>query len=126
MVYVTEQPIVPSDVVSRLNISESGSLLFHFAVVKSLANEQATHTTSAIRFKEAGNSEEELRNISDDLSQSYNLDDVLLIRRIGTVPVGEVISLVAVSASRSQDAFEACQYGLQRLKKMTTIKKQEI
>ena len=55
----------------------------------------------------------------------WNLEDVLLIRRTGSLAVGEIISLVAVSSLNSEDAFEACRFGINRLKKMSTISKAE-
>ncbi|MCX5908738.1 MAG: molybdenum cofactor biosynthesis protein MoaE [Deltaproteobacteria bacterium] len=52
--------------------------------------------------------------------------DVLLVRRIGPLKVGDVISLVAVSSPTSNDAFEACHYGLEKLRKMVSINKTEM
>ncbi|MGA2781349.1 MAG: molybdenum cofactor biosynthesis protein MoaE [Smithella sp.] len=49
-----------------------------------------------------------------------------LVRRIGLLQVSDRISLVAVSSSASSDAFEACQYGLSRIRKMSIIKKTEL
>ncbi len=39
--------------------------------------------------------------------------------------IGDIISLIAVSSPDSNDAFEACRYGLGKFKKMTTLKKTE-
>ena len=70
--------------------------------------------------------EAELAEISADIKGRWNVDDILLVRRIGTLKIGEAISLVAVSSAASNDAFEACRYGLERLKKMTSIRKAEL
>ena len=53
-------------------------------------------------------------------------EDVLLIRRIGRLGIGDIISLVAASSPNSEDAFASCRHGISRLKKMTTIRKNEI
>jgi molybdopterin synthase catalytic subunit len=66
-----------------------------------------------------------LSEIAADIKQRWNIEDVLLVRRIGTLEVGDIISLIAVSSPVSTDAFDACRHGLERLKKMSTLKKTE-
>jgi len=126
MEYITESPILPDVAFRELQKEGSGSLIFHYAVVKSLAEDDSDKITTAMNFERAGDAESELAAITNDIKSRWNVDDVLLVRRIGTLQVGDIISLVAVSASRSKDAFESCQYGLQLLKKMTTLKKKEV
>jgi molybdopterin synthase catalytic subunit len=53
------------------------------------------------------------------------LEDVLLIRWTGCLAVGEIISLVAVSSPSSEDAFEACKFGISRMNEMSAITKIE-
>jgi molybdopterin synthase catalytic subunit len=48
-----------------------------------------------------------------------------LVRRIGILDIGDIISLIAVSSPVSNDAFEACRYGLEKFKKMSSLKKTE-
>ncbi len=116
MIIVTKNPIDPALMYDRIRKSESGSVLMHYAVVKSKAGGE--RASAGIHFEKAGNMEEELSSIADYLKQRWNLEDVLLVRRIGTLEIGEIISLTAVSSS-------ACRHGLERLKKMATLKKTE-
>ena len=122
MVIVTKNPIDPTTMYDRIRKSDAGSVLLHYAVVKSQAGERAS---TGIHFEKAGNTEEELSAIADDLKRRWNLEDVLLVRRIGTLDIGEIISLTAISSPSSNDAFDACRHGLERLKKMVTLKKTE-
>jgi len=58
-----------------------------------------------------------------DIAGKWSLTDVLLLRRQGMAAVGEIISLVVVSSSSSEEAFAACRHRLARMKRMpTTIK----
>ena len=123
MVIVTESPLDPAALYAKLQKDNAGSIIFHYAVVK---NETGGKQTSGIRFERNGDTEAELSAIEDDLMNKWSLSGVLLIRRIGTLQVGDIISLVAVSSPASSDAFEACQYGLGRLRKMQNIKKTEL
>jgi molybdopterin synthase catalytic subunit len=67
-----------------------------------------------------------LKSIVDSIKDKYELEDVLIIRRLGALKVGEVMALVAASAPHREDAFDACRYGVESLKKMKTIKKTEL
>ncbi len=122
MILTTKNPIDPNGMYDRIRKSEAGSVLLHYAVVKSQAGDRVS---AGIHFEKAGNIEEELSGIAEELKQRWNLEDVLLARRIGVLEIGDIISLIAVSSPSSNDAFDACRYGLERLKKMTTLKKTE-
>jgi len=123
MEIVTETPLDPGKLFERIQKSEAGSVLFHYAIVKGRTEDRES---SGIRFERGGDVEMELSEITADVRSRWPVDDVLLVRRIGKLKIGEVISLVAVSSAASNDAFEACRYGLERLKKMTTLKKTEL
>jgi len=123
MVIVTESSIDPAALYTKLQKEDAGSVIFHYAVVKSQAGKKQT---SGIRFETNGDMEAELSAIEDELMNKWSLSGVLLVRRIGTLQVGDIISLVAVSSPASSDAFEACQYGLGKLRKMQNIRKTEL
>ena len=123
MVTVTERPLEPGMIFEKLRKENTGSLIFHYAVVKGIEGEKQT---SGIRFERSGDIESELSEIEEDIKARWNISDILLIRRVGMLKVGELISLVAVSATASSDAFEACHHGLDRIRKMASLKKTEL
>jgi len=123
MVLISENPIDPSSVYSSICSSFSGSVVFHYAVVKQQAG--TGKSTTAIEYKAEDDTVKELERIAEELEHNWNLEDVLMIRRTGCLAVGEIISLVAASSPNSEDAFEACKSGISRMKKMSTIRKTE-
>ncbi|UFS71659.1 molybdenum cofactor biosynthesis protein MoaE [Geomonas sp. RF6] len=124
MVRITEEEISPETIYRELGTSGAGSVVFHYSVVK--PQETAGGTTCHVEFRMTEEAEEELQQIAEDLKGSYVLRDVLLVRRSGRVPLGEIISLVAASSPNSEDAFEACKAGIIRLKKMKSVEKKEV
>lgn len=120
---ITEAALEPGKLFEKLQKQTSGSVILHYAVVKSQAGEKPT---SGIRFESGGDMESEMSEIESDIRKRWNVDDVLLVRRLGLLRVGDLISLVAVSAEASNNAFEACQYGLGCIRKMASIKKTEL
>jgi len=122
MEIVSNQPIEPSEVYKLVKKDMAGSVVLHFAVVKRDGEGKAT---SSIDFQASGDVNEELRTISDDIRRRCKIEDILIIRRLGRLDIGAIISLVGVSSVHREDAFEACRYGVDRLKKMATISKKE-
>lgn len=122
MEIVSSKPIDPSKVYELIRKDTAGSVVFHFAVVRESAENRRTNS---IEFHENGDIEEELRTISDEIRKKWEIEDVLMIRRLGRLNIGDVISLVAVSSRHREEAFNACSYGVDKLKKMATVIKKE-
>jgi molybdopterin synthase catalytic subunit len=122
MEIVTETTINPNEIYDRIKKETVGSVVLHFAVVREHTGDQVTQS---IDFQRNGDIENELKVIVDSIKDKYELEDVLIIRRLGALKVGEVMSLVAASAPHREDAFDACRHGVESLKKMKTIKKAE-
>jgi molybdopterin synthase catalytic subunit len=122
MEIVTETTINPNEIYDRIKKETVGSVVLHFAVVREFTGDQVTQI---IDFQRNGDIENELKVIVDSIKDKYELEDVLIIRRLGALKVGEVMSLVAASAPHREDAFDACRHGVESLKKMKTIKKTE-
>ena len=99
MEMVTEAPLDLGKLFEKIRKNGSGSVLFHYAVAKSQAGDKAS---SGILFEPGGDVEAELAGIAADVRGRWNVDDILLVRRIGTLKVGDVISLVAVSFPTSE------------------------
>ena len=123
MVIVNAAPIDPASVYNSICSAFSGSVVFHYAVVKKQAG--SGKATTCIEYSSQGDTLQELEGIAGELESRWKLEDCLLIRRTGCLNVGDIISLVAASSPNSEDAFEACKHGISRLKKMTTIHKTE-
>ena len=86
-------------------------------------SEHPEHTE--IEYKAVGDAIQEMENIAVELERFWKLEDVLLIRRTGHLAVGDIISLVAASSPNSNDTFDACKFGINRLRRMVTIVKRE-
>ncbi len=124
MVQLTYEPIDPRGAYDLIASKTAGSVLFHYAVVK--AREGLGGVTCHIEYSPAGDAEEELATIAAEICGSCAIEDIVLIRRVGRVGTGEIISLVAASSPSSEDAFAACKLGISRLKKMRCIAKNEV
>jgi len=123
MIEITDCAINLNAVSGRIKKEISGSLVIHYAIVRST---ESGKKTSSIRFEPEGDAEEEMRELERSLRLKWPVEDVLLIRRIGKLSIGEVISVAAASAEHRESAFGLCQEAVNCFKKMKTFKKKEI
>ncbi len=78
MIIVMKNPVEPWMMYERIRQSQAGSVLFHYAVVKSQAGDKLS---TGIFFEKTGDMEEELSAISAEIKQRWNIEDVLIVRR---------------------------------------------
>jgi len=124
MVQIVNEPIDPQLSYRLLQQQSAGSVLFHYAVVK--ADGGTGRISCAVDYLAVPETQDELEEIAAALKARWPLEGVLLKRRNGRLAVGEIVSLVAVAAEASADSFAAWQMGLDLLKRMQTIRKQEV
>jgi molybdopterin synthase catalytic subunit len=66
-----------------------------------------------------------MERIAADAASRWALHAVSIVHRCGKVGVGEASVVVAVSSSHRKEAFEACRYAIDTLKKTVPIWKKE-
>lgn len=123
MVELTETAIEPQKIFQRLSQTGAGSVVVHLGVVKPVAEDKRTR---GIRFAAEGDLLGELRALEAELRAKYELSDVLLVRRMGELKVGEIILVTAVSAPSREAAFDACRAAVEGCKKLTRLRKEEL
>lgn len=74
----------------------------------------------------SGMAENEMRTIGEEAAQRWDIKRIAVAHRIGHVPIGEASVVIAVSAAHRDEAFQACRYMIDELKKRVPIWKKEI
>ncbi len=72
-----------------------------------------------------GMAEKKLEEIRERAIKEYSVIDVAIIHRVGTIPVGDDIVLIAVASGHRDEAFKACRFCIDELKRITPIWKKE-
>ncbi|MDO9539943.1 MAG: molybdenum cofactor biosynthesis protein MoaE [Methanocalculus sp.] len=68
---------------------------------------------------------EELEAIRDEAFAKFPIKSVDIIHRIGDLTIGDNIVLILVGAGHRREAFEGCEYIIERLKERVPIWKKE-
>jgi molybdopterin synthase catalytic subunit len=122
MIKLTDEAIDPAGWLAALKMKGAGSVVTHLGVVKP---DPEGRKSSGITFEQAGDLEAELRAVEAALRERFRILDLVLVRRLGRLEVGEYIFFGAVCASDRGNAFAACQELVERVKKLKCIRKEE-
>ena len=68
----------------------------------------------------------EMRKIADDTLVKWPVDKIVIHHRTGTLNIGDVAVVIAVSAAHRDAAFGACRYAIDTLKQTVPIWKKEV
>jgi len=72
-----------------------------------------------------GMAENKLNEIREQALKDYDIIEVNIVHRISEISIGENIVLIVVGASHRADAFKACKWCIDELKRITPIWKKE-
>lgn len=72
-----------------------------------------------------GMAQKKLREIREQALRDFDVIEVLILHRYGPIEIGENIVLIVVGAEHRADAFQACKWSIDELKKITPIWKSE-
>jgi len=67
----------------------------------------------------------ELEKIRAEAMQRWPLNGMAIVHRVGRMEIGESSVVIAVSSAHRKDAFEACRFAIDTLKKTVPIWKKE-
>jgi molybdopterin synthase catalytic subunit len=103
-----------------------GAVAAFVGSVRDLSNtgERALFLENDVSAEELARSE--LQRISDEIREKWQLEDVAICHRLGRLNVGEITLAVAVAAPHRREAFEACQYVVDRFKEVVPAWETEV
>ena len=58
--------------------------------------------------------------------ERFKVEEIVILHRVGRLKVGETILIILVAAAHRDEAFKACRYVLEELKRRVPLWKREI
>jgi len=122
MFEVSQTPLIAEQIVNRVARRDTNGALVTF--IGSLRGYSLSG--KRVLFAECEGDEDTaeqlLREVDDEIRTRWHLEDIFLCHRLGRIGVGETILVVAIAAPHRQEAFEACQYAVDRVKQSILIR----
>ncbi|HHD11590.1 MAG TPA: molybdenum cofactor biosynthesis protein MoaE [Deltaproteobacteria bacterium] len=85
------------------------------------------HTIEALEFEQYEQMAlKALRKLREDTLERFDIIDVRIVHRVARIPAGENIVLIVVASEHRKEAFSACSWCIDTLKKTVPLWKKEI
>jgi molybdopterin synthase catalytic subunit len=123
MVKITNKPISPELIINQVKTSGSGCVVTYVGLIR---DNSRGKTVLSVEYSDPdGTAEKGLQQIVDEARSKWQLNEMAIYHRIGTLKVGDINLVVAVATTHRREGFAACQYTIDRFKeKLPTHKKE--
>ncbi len=121
---LSDQPLAIEQVVGEVRDDEAGAIATFTGTTR--ATSRGRQVTRLEYEAYEGMAENVMRGIAEDLRARYNVSNVAIHHRIGTVGIGETSVVIAVSATHRADALAACRDAIDALKEQVPLWKKEV
>jgi molybdopterin synthase catalytic subunit len=121
---LSEEPLSLDTVVEEVRSDEAGAIA---TFVGTTRVQSRGRTVERLEYEAyAGMAENVMAEIADKLKALYDVCEIAIHHRTGTVEIGEASVVIAVSAPHRQDALAACRDAIDTLKEQAPLWKKEI
>ena len=123
MISIIKDTIDQLKILEELKDNSSGAVVFFTGIVRDHNSKEKVEGIFYEAYEEMV--EEILEKIENEVFKNWNIKKFIAIHRIGYLKVGEISVIVGVSSEHRKEAFEACSYGIDNIKKRCPIWKKE-
>src|SRR5258706_7915704 len=117
---ITSNPIVEAELVSRRVMSnQMGAAVYFSGVVRGVEGDKPIHAIEYEAFDKMARHQFGL--LFDQIEQRWPIESIRVIHRIGKVMTNEVSLWVEVVAPHRGEAFAACQFLIDEMKRVVPI-----
>lgn len=124
MYRVTEKALNLQELIAFVGDPEAGAVAIFIGTAR---NHNEGRKVISLEYEAyAEMAEKELVQLGQEAQQQWKLCRLGIVHRIGPVQIGEPSVMIAVSAAHRQDAFAACRFAIEEIKKRVPIWKKEV
>jgi molybdopterin synthase catalytic subunit len=122
---IQSEPIEETALAKERSISTGiGAVIYFLGVVRAV---EGTQNISAIDYEAFEKmAHHQFAKILDEVERRWPIESIRLVHRIGTVAVNDPSLWVEVAAPHRAEAFEACQFLIDEMKKVVPIWKRPV
>ena len=123
MIEITDSPISPELVVSKVKTDSSGCVVSYIGLIREYSRGKPV---LSVEYKDTnGTAESKLQEIASETKLKWQLNNIAICHRIGKLKVGDINLVIAVASAHRQEGFAPCQYAIDRFKQIMPTQKKE-
>jgi molybdopterin synthase catalytic subunit len=124
MIVVTKDKFSADEVVNSLREPEIGAIVVYVGTVR---NSLEGIPSLGMKFEiDEESTRKSLIEVEKRSRENFDVQDVVIIHRVGTLSISENVLLVAVSAAHRDSAFKSCEFIVDSIKVLHSSWKEEI
>jgi molybdopterin synthase catalytic subunit len=108
------------ELVRKMKKPEIGAIVTYHGMVRDENGE-----IQGMEIKVSDDAENEIGNLKREALEKFGIEEVEIIHRKGSLKVGDNIALILVGAKHRKEAFRACEYLIDALKRIKAIRRRE-
>ena len=124
MIELTTDPLNPEKITAQVRRDTNGAVVTFLGATRNNFQGKQVITLEYEAYEEMAL--KKLGEVREELQAQFDLEDIAISHRIGTVPIGEISLVVAVASPHRKEAFQACQAAVDRIKEIVPIWKKEV
>jgi molybdopterin synthase catalytic subunit len=124
MIEITRQDFSVDQALSRLRKGEMGCIVSFVGVGRGESKGRKVLRMEIQVYDEMAR--RQLEGIRGEAMERFGAEEIDIIHRVGNLEVSDNIVMIAVGAAHRSEAFDACRYVLENLKKRVPIWKKEV
>ncbi len=124
MFEITEHEIDIQKIYALVQSPEAGAITHFIGTVRThnmgkkvVALEYEAYKVMAVK---------KMEEIAKIAKEKWNTEKIIIVHRTGLLKIGDIAVMIAVSTKHRREAFEACEFLIEELKKVVPIWKKEI
>lgn len=98
----------------RQKAGDTGAIVTFTGLVREFAKDRSIHLMTLEHYP--GMTEKSLQSIVDKADKRWDINDSIIIHRVGALKPGDQIVIVAIASRHRKDAFEAAEFIMDYLK----------
>ncbi len=120
---LTREPIDAENLIAAAKRGEDGTVIVFDGIVRNQTRGRQTLHLDYEAYEEMA--EKQMRELATEARTRFGVRHVSLVHRLGRLTVGETSVLIVVASAHRAQAFEACRWLIDTLKKTVPIWKKE-
>jgi len=124
MIKITREDFSVDEVLGRLRTGRMGAVATFVGVVRGESEGMEVEQIEIQVYEEMAL--RQLEAIRREAMERFRVEEVAVIHRVGGLRVSDNIMMIAVGAAHRAEAFDACRYVLENIKRRVPIWKKEV
>ena len=124
MIKITREDFSVDEVMGQLRTERMGAVVTFVGVVRGTSEEREVERIEIQVYEEMAM--KQLETIRREAMERFGVEEVEIIHRFGSLKALDNIMMITVGAAHRAEAFDACRYVLENIKRRVPIWKKEV